>query len=200
MTTGYRGGLSYCEGVTYATDAIKQGTTFAMRYLRGFTLIELLITVAVAGVLLTITVPSFQGIIIKSRISTQANELVSDLAFARSEAIKQGAQITVCTAVVSTAGCSAAGTNWNSGRLIFVDSNRDGDYNFGETILRFTEALKGGLTLTSVTIFDKVAYYPSGIVTTAGTFTLCKTGYIGRVATIGATGRVSTANTAAACP
>jgi prepilin-type N-terminal cleavage/methylation domain-containing protein len=40
---------------------------------KGFTLIELMVTLAVAGILLTIAVPSFQEFIASNRISTEAN-------------------------------------------------------------------------------------------------------------------------------
>ena len=67
----------------------------AMRKGKGFTLIELMVTVAVAAILLTVGVPSFQYILQSSRVSTQTNELVTGLSTARSEAIRRNQEVTV---------------------------------------------------------------------------------------------------------
>lgn len=53
----------------------------------GFTLIELLVVVAVAVVLLTLAVPSFTDFIRMQRLKGVHAELLSDLQFARSEAV-----------------------------------------------------------------------------------------------------------------
>lgn len=55
----------------------------------GFTLVELLITLVVAGLLLALAVPSFNRLMISSRLTTQANNAVSLLAQARTEAVKR---------------------------------------------------------------------------------------------------------------
>jgi type IV fimbrial biogenesis protein FimT len=79
-----------------------------MKKLRGFTLIELMITIAVASILLSIGVPSFQNIIRENRLSTQANELITALNMARSEAIRRGVNVTV----------TPNGGGWNSGWVV----------------------------------------------------------------------------------
>ncbi|MGB5729503.1 MAG: GspH/FimT family pseudopilin, partial [Thiogranum sp.] len=63
---------------------------------RGFTLVELLSTLAVAGILLTVGVPSMQDLIRNNRLTAATNLFVSSLNIARSEAIKQGRNATVC--------------------------------------------------------------------------------------------------------
>lgn len=56
---------------------------------RGFTLIELLVTLAVAIIIMTIAVPSFNGLMTNSRLASDYNEILSGLNLARSEAIKR---------------------------------------------------------------------------------------------------------------
>ena len=65
------------------------------RFTRGFTLIELVITILIVAVLMTIAIPSFNNTIRQNRFTTQINELVTALNFARSEAIKRGKSVTV---------------------------------------------------------------------------------------------------------
>jgi len=55
----------------------------------GFTLIELMITLILVAILLALAAPSFQGTIERRRLDGAAENLFSDLQFARSEAIKQ---------------------------------------------------------------------------------------------------------------
>ncbi|MDV3239612.1 MAG: GspH/FimT family pseudopilin [Gammaproteobacteria bacterium] len=64
----------------------------------GFTLVELMITLAIAAILLTVGIPSFQNVLQNNRLATQANSLVGALNLARSEAIKRGADISITAA------------------------------------------------------------------------------------------------------
>jgi type IV fimbrial biogenesis protein FimT len=52
-------------------------------------LVELLVTLAVAGLLLALAVPGFNRLMVSSRLTTQANNAVSLLAQARTEAVKR---------------------------------------------------------------------------------------------------------------
>lgn len=57
----------------------------------GFTLIEALVVLMVLGVLLALAVPSFRDFIETQRLKSAANEMLGDMAYARSEALaRQG--------------------------------------------------------------------------------------------------------------
>lgn len=62
---------------------------------RGFTLLELMATITILAILLGIGIPSLTAFIQNSRVTSQANGLVSSFHLARSEAIKRGVQVTV---------------------------------------------------------------------------------------------------------
>jgi type IV fimbrial biogenesis protein FimT len=53
---------------------------------RGFTLIELIVVIVISAVLLVLAAPSFRDNFDRRRLEGQANELVTDLQYARSEA------------------------------------------------------------------------------------------------------------------
>src|SRR5690554_1851863 len=79
----------------------------------GFTIIELMVTLVVAAVILMIAVPSFQGLIERSRLTTEANTFGSALQLARSEAVKRGENISLTAGGASFAAgfCVHSGAN-----------------------------------------------------------------------------------------
>jgi len=63
--------------------------------IRGFTLVELLIAVVVVAVLATLAAPSFRDLVLMQRMKGIHAQLVSDLQYARSEAVSSGAVVNV---------------------------------------------------------------------------------------------------------
>ena len=131
---------------------------------QGFTLIELMITVSIAGILLTVGIPSFSQSISNSRLTTNINDLVSSLNLARSEAIRRGSSITI----------RKSGLQWESGWKIFMDENGDGDQDSGDTLLKVYPALPSHFTLrgTTPSYTNRITYRASGI-SANGSFVLC---------------------------
>lgn len=87
------------------------------RSISGISLIELLIVITIVAILMAIGIPSYQSVITSNNISSEVNALAADLAHARSEAIKNGAPVSVCASDTSGAGpytCSAS-TTWSGG-------------------------------------------------------------------------------------
>jgi type IV fimbrial biogenesis protein FimT len=62
---------------------------------RGFTIVELMVALAVAAALITIGLPAFNGFLGQQRLTTYTNDLVSGIAYARSEAAKLGGVVSV---------------------------------------------------------------------------------------------------------
>lgn len=151
----------------------------------GFTLIELMVTIVVAGVLLTLAVPGFRAMVAANRATALANEMVTALNLARSEAIKRGAPVTICRGD----GCDAS--DWADGWAVFVDANANGALDDGE-LLRQWSAVKGdpqvSLGASSVTFNNLGA--PGAAVTVDITLPGCQ-GQQGRRIDISPVGRIS---------
>jgi type IV fimbrial biogenesis protein FimT len=84
----------------------------------GFTLIELMVVILIAAMLMAIGIPSFRYVTNSNRISSEVNGLLGDLQYARSEAIKEGATVTVCPISAVGATTCAGTTTWNKGWIV----------------------------------------------------------------------------------
>ena len=142
---------------------------------KGFTLIELIITIAIAAIVMTIGIPSFNQTVRNSRLTTNANELITSLNLARSEAIKRNVQVFVRRK-------GATSQNWDSGWDVFIDLNNNQTFNAGvDTLLKTYPPLSNNYTLrTGANYDDWVAFLPSGLNdsssgTTNDSFRLCAT-------------------------
>jgi type IV fimbrial biogenesis protein FimT len=176
---------------------------------RGFTLIELMITLAIAAILLTVGVPSFNEVIKNSRMATSTNKFITAANLARSEAIKRSVRVTVCKSNNGTA-CTNA-NNWDQGWIVFTDENNNAAYNSAtETLLRVASGLGNNLTLTgNANVANYLSYTASGQsqliggAFQAGTFSLCDgvapADNDGRNMVLSRTGRLSL-TTGVACP
>jgi type IV fimbrial biogenesis protein FimT len=166
----------------------------------GFTLIELMVALAIAGILAAMAGPSFVSLVKNSRLTTATNDLTADLASARSEAGKRGVRIALCP---SANGSSCGGTDWNVGRIMFVDLGNTGSVDAGDEILRVTGASASGVRLTSSTFANAgfIQFRPMGMSDSAGVFKICddRTGNLGRTLGINSTGRANLTKKVA-CP
>ncbi len=85
---------------------------------KGFTLVELLITVVVLSILISMAIPSFRELMDKNAVTTAANDLLSSVLIARSEAIKRETPV-----VIQPVG------GWGTRYRVFNDLNNNNKYN-----------------------------------------------------------------------
>jgi type IV fimbrial biogenesis protein FimT len=108
---------------------------------RGFTLIEAVVVIAIIAILTALAAPSFKSLIQSNAISSNVNSFLSDMRFARSEAIRRGGSVVICRSNLpeSTQACNGttgATNGWLTGWIVFVDLNKDGTHDAGEPVLR----------------------------------------------------------------
>jgi type IV fimbrial biogenesis protein FimT len=111
---------------------------------RGFTLIELMTAITIAAILFAVGTPMFTTITQNSRLRSSAFGLASDLSLARTEAVRRGRTVSVCT---STNGTSCSNSGWLSGRLVFTDGGAVGQVDGTDVILLTSEAMPTGITI-----------------------------------------------------
>lgn len=180
-----------CRNIPFVKPSVCLIYPFVVRNQKtnGFTLIELIITLTVVGILLAIIAPNFSTFLSSNRLTTQANELLTDLSFARSESIKQATNIGVCV----SNGSSCMGSDWRNGWIVFLDADNSASWTSGDSVLRVHDALTGATTATTssaIIVFSRSGMLANG--TGAGSYTLCDSGTSqSRVITITSVGRVT---------
>lgn len=165
----------------------------------GFTLIELVMTVAVLAILIAIAAPSVRDLMMNTRLTSQTNDLLTDLAAARSEAVKREVQVGICT---SDTGTSCTTTAWDLGWIVFIDADKNGQPDSGTLPIRRMVAFDGKNTLVRTdnpgpgNSTNVIAYSPTGraagVSAGGAVFQLRDPRTCGRNITVALIGRAST--------
>lgn len=116
----------------------------------GFTLIELMVALAVSLILIVIGIPSFTQMLARSDVTSTSLAIRTGLSIARSEAVKRGARIQVCSLDDEDTQCAGnVGIGrlvWDDGFIVFQDVDNDKTYTAGIDELlhlaRFSEPLE----------------------------------------------------------
>ena len=129
---------------------------------QGFTLVELMVTLAVAIILLAVGMPLFSGIVGSNRATTQANTFLAGFKLARSEAVKRGADVSVCAVAdpaASPVTCGDSG-DWSNGLLVFTDAGTAGSIDGSDERLKLFANTVAGATVATTGGF--VRFAPQG--------------------------------------
>ena len=146
----------------------------------GFTLVELMVVISIVGVLAALAVPSLRELALSQYVRSGASDLQTALFFARSEAIKRAA----CVSVVP------ASSAWQNGWTVAVES-APGACDGAGGVLRRQNALSDQLSAISG---SAITYRLDGRVTATPAqivFKTANTKVIARCVSVDLSGRAS---------
>ena len=167
----------------------------------GFTLVELMVTVVVAGILLTVGVPSLVSMYEGNRARSAISNIESTMLFARSQAVSYGSRVSVCP--FNGSSCDA---DWTKGFSVFIDNGTlgtlDATNGIQDTVLRTVDGVNNKDFIKSTQ--SRYTFNADGLVHLAsgGTLVYCagdKSNPDSRGITIGVSGRISAIETAVNC-
>lgn len=138
----------------------------------GFTVVELLVTIAIVGILAAIAAPSFIGVVNTNRLAANANELLSIIQYARSEAVRSNSRVIFCGSLSADAfeedQCSAGERPF----WVVIGRDEEGDW-------KQLRQIEVQLPVRAKTGLEKIFFSSDGLghdedgTLTAGTITVC---------------------------
>lgn len=97
---------------------VRQSTFRApLRAQAGFTLIELMVVMVLVAILIAIATPSLRALQVRNSIRSLVNDYTLSVYFAKTEAVRQNAAVTICP---STNGTGCTNSALESGWVVFV--------------------------------------------------------------------------------
>jgi len=84
----------------------------------GFSMVELMVTLVIAVILAMIAIPQYQSIMQAQYTTSGINNLLNDMAYARSEAMKEGQYVSMC---VSSGGTTCTSNTWDAGWIVYTN-------------------------------------------------------------------------------
>lgn len=132
----------------------------------GFTLVELLIVLSIISVLATVVVPGMQRFMHGIYVRQYVSELMTDIVFTRSEAIKRNRRVRMCPSRLAHTGQPVCSGEFAGGWAIFVDTDGDRKLDSAEQVLRVSSGLDLQYSLTNRAgtrdAREIITYWPDG--------------------------------------
>ncbi len=143
----------------------------------GLTLIELMVTISIAAIVLTLSVPGFQSVSAKMQRSAAVTSVTGSIYYARSEAMKRGVVLTLCASDGGTDCRSGSPPDWNAGWILFEDADQDRQVDSGEEILRARSVENPLYSLTGDSnLAQGITFATTGFPKTSGQLSYTETG------------------------
>jgi type IV fimbrial biogenesis protein FimT len=99
---------------------------------RGFTLIESMVVIVLLAICATVSTPVFTAWRVRDQVDARANAMLGTLVYARNEAIRRKARITVCRVdaarkcLATAKACPSGLADWSCGWAVMIE--RSGTY------------------------------------------------------------------------
>jgi type IV fimbrial biogenesis protein FimT len=139
---------------------------------RGYTLAEALIALAVAAIILTVSVPPFTNLLKTHRLSAQVDSFFSVIYYSRSESVKCNCRLVLCPSADGEQCLPVS--SWHAGWMLFKDPNQNRERDASEEIVYRAGTISNGITVTSPTTRRRIVFQPNGLTPGSNaTFTFC---------------------------
>lgn len=150
-----------------------QISSFLKSTCTGISLMDVMTTLAVASVLLGTGIPGLQRYLANSRLVNNTNLMSRSLMLARSEAVKRETDVVICKSP-NQQTCISSGS-WRQGWIIYEDHLPNRLRDEDEALIFAKSALPAAIQLNyrAFRSSNFIAFRPTGITKTNGTFTLC---------------------------
>jgi type IV fimbrial biogenesis protein FimT len=107
----------------------------------GISLIELILTLAIVGILASISIPALGSLAHSAQSKTAGSAIANSLNFARMTAVNKQSNVVVCPSN-DHVSCDGA-LRWESGWIVFEDADADGQRDADETLLEAVDHQPG---------------------------------------------------------
>lgn len=122
----------------------------------GLTLVELGVTLAIASIMVALAAPYMSQLLTGRATDSQAEEMVTALRLARSEALKRGGEVSLCASSTTTAAspsCSGA-ADWVNGWVTYYEYGvPDGSIGANEAKVHVYPPAKGVKAVNATAAF-----------------------------------------------
>jgi type IV fimbrial biogenesis protein FimT len=128
--------------------------------MHGFSMFELVVTMSIAAILVGLAIPAMRNFVQEQQDSSAASALISNLNYARSEAIKEdlptgpGNGVSFCASTGAGANPTCDTGNWANGWIVLSSANA--------VPLQINGALPAGLTLDTFPANAAIVFLPNG--------------------------------------
>jgi len=152
----------------------------------GFSLVELMVTLVVMGIVMSVAVPNFIGMIDRNKVIEAGNRLTASIMQVRSEAIKRNSPIALRSNTTH---------DWHLGWSMYAGAYTGGDaVDAGEVPIRVVAASNDGVTITGDNQAGMwLSFFANGMLNenANATFIICNNGdaATGRILTVDRGGR-----------
>ncbi len=145
-----------------------QGQRASASRTQGMTVLELLTVLTIVALLAAVATPSMAALLARNRADAAVDQMMTAVRFTRHLAISRGATATLCAGL----GTNCAGKDaWHEGATVFLDADKDGRLDPGETVVQRFPAIEGSYGVAYSRSSLRVS--PSGLTSTPGTITIC---------------------------
>ncbi len=134
----------------------------------GFTLLELMVVLGLTLALATLALPSWRGLMARWALEAEAQTLLDDLRYARTQAIVRGQAVSICPTLDGLA-CAGHG-DWGRGWMVFLDAQANRVPGAGKLVLRQHQpsASVQAITSNASALRAGLSYQPTGAARAAG--------------------------------